>query len=76
MVVLVFKKYFIYLFMRDTHTKRKRHRQRERQAPHREPDVGLDPGTLGSCHEPEADAQPLSYPCVPVVLIYKLIKRD
>ena len=28
-----------------THTERQRHRQREKQAPGREPDVGLDPGT-------------------------------
>ena len=31
--------------MRDT----ERERQREKQAPCREPEVGLDPGTLGSC---------------------------
>ena len=35
--------------MRETHTQRQRHRQREKQAPCREPDVGLDPGTPGSC---------------------------
>ena len=28
---------------------RQRHRQREKQAPCREPDVGLDPGSPGSC---------------------------
>ena len=33
--------------MRDTKTERWRHRQREKQAPRREPDVGLDPGTPG-----------------------------
>ena len=32
--------------MRDT--ERQRHRQREKQAPCREPDVGLDPGSPGS----------------------------
>ena len=31
-----------------THTHRQRHRQREKQAPCREPDVGLDPWSLGS----------------------------
>ena len=35
-----------YLFMRDT--ERGRDRQREKQAPCREPDVGLDPGSPGS----------------------------
>ena len=40
---------FIYLFMRDTEREeeRQRHRQREKQAPCREPNVGLDPRTLG-----------------------------
>ena len=28
---------------------RQRHRQREKQAPCRDPDVGLDPGSPGSC---------------------------
>ena len=31
--------------MRDTQSERQRHRKREKQAPHREPDVGLDPGS-------------------------------
>ena len=34
--------------MRDTHTERQRHRQREKQAPCRETNVGLDPGSPGS----------------------------
>ena len=38
--------------MRDTERKRQRHRQREKQAPCREPDVGLYPRTLGSRPEP------------------------
>ena len=45
--------------MRDTHThtQRQGHRLREKQAPRREPDVGLDPGTQGSRPEPKADVQ-------------------
>ena len=45
--------------MRDTHTERERererqrHRQREKQAPCREPGMGLDPGTPGSCPGPK-----------------------
>ena len=35
---------------------RQRHRQKEKQAPCREPDVGLDPRTPGSGPEPKADA--------------------
>ena len=38
----------IYLFMRDTHRERQRHSQREKQAPCRESDMGLDPGAPGS----------------------------
>ena len=35
--------------MRDTYRERQRHRQREKQAPCREPDMGFDPGSPGSC---------------------------
>ena len=45
LLLLLFFKDFIYLFMRDTERERQRHRQREKQAPRREPDVRLDPGT-------------------------------
>ena len=59
--------------MRDTYTERERerererqrHRQRKKQAPCREPDVGLNPRTLGSHPGPKADTQPLSHPGVP-----------
>ena len=40
--------------MRDIYRERQRHRQREKQAPHREPDVGLDPGSPGSWLGPQA----------------------
>ena len=40
--------------MRDRERERQSHRQRERQAPCREPDVGLDPGFLGSGPGPKA----------------------
>ena len=48
--------------MRDTERERQSHRQRERQASLREPDVGLNPRTPGSQPEPMVDAQPLSHP--------------
>ena len=51
--------------MRNTGRERQRHRQREKQAPCRESNVGLDPGTPGSCPEPKADAQLLSLPGIP-----------
>ena len=42
--------------MIDIEREGQRHRQREKQAPCREPDVGLDPRTPGSLPEPKADA--------------------
>ena len=42
------------------------HRQREKQAPHREPDMGLDPGTPGSHPGPKAGVKPLSHPGIPL----------
>ena len=56
------------LFMRDT--ERQRHRQREKQAPCEEPDVGLDPRATGSHPLPKADPQPLSHPGVPIMSIF------
>ena len=32
---------------------------------HREPDVGLDPGSPGSCPGPKASAKPLRHPGIP-----------
>ena len=59
-----FKVLFIYSW--ETQRERQRHRQREKQAPYEEPDAGLDSGTPGSCPEPKADVQPLSYSGVPL----------
>ena len=39
---------------RETETERQRHRQRAKQAPCREPDVGLNPGSPGSRSGPKA----------------------
>ena len=60
--------------MRDTQ-REVRYRQREKQTPRREPDVGLDPGTPGSCPGPRADVQPLSHPGVPLITD-SLVARD
>ena len=38
-------------------------------APCVEPDVGLDPGTQGSCPEPKTGAQLLSHPGIPIDFI-------
>ena len=41
------------LFTHERHTERERlrHKKREKPAPHREPNVGLDPEIPGSCPE-------------------------
>ena len=54
-----------FIFSRETHTERQRHRQREKQAPHGEPYAGLYPRTPASQPEPKADGQPLSHPGIP-----------
>ena len=59
--------------MRDTERERQRHRRREKQGPCRKPDAGLDPRTPGSQPEPEADAQPLSHPGIPIFHFLKQI---
>ena len=56
-IFIYFKKYFIYLFTRDT----ERERKREKQAPCREPNVGLNPGSPGSHPGAKAGAKPLSH---------------
>ena len=40
--------FFKILFFHERHTEWQRHRQREKQAPCKEPDAGLDPGSPGS----------------------------
>ena len=37
--------------------------------------MGLDPGTPGSCPEPKAEAQPLSHPVVPELLILRRLEK-
>ena len=53
--------------MRDLESQR--HKQKEKRDPCREPDLGLDPRTLGSPPEPKGDAQPRSHPGVPKAAI-------
>ena len=62
----------LFIYSWATHRKGQRHRQREKQSPHREPDMGLDPGTPESCPEPKADTQPLSHPSVPIQHLLEL----
>ena len=59
------------------------HREREREAEtqvegeagsiHREPDVGFDPGSPGSCPGPKAGAKPLRHPGIPLLSFCLLV---
>ena len=51
--------------MRDRERERHIHRQRVKRTPCREPDVGLDPETPGSCPGSKAGAKPLSHSGTP-----------
>ena len=53
--------------MRDTHT--------EKQAPCRESNVGLDPGTPGSHPGPKSGTKPLRHPGVPATINIKIISK-
>ena len=61
------EKDFIYFFM----IEKDRDRGREKQAPCRQPDVGLNPRTPGSCPGPKADTQLLSHPGIPKFLLIR-----
>ena len=52
--------------MRDTQRGRQKQRQREKQTPCKEPNVGLDSRILGSRPEPKADAQLLRHLGIPL----------
>ena len=71
-IACFFKKRFFDLFMRDT--EREKERQREKQAPCRDPGVGLDPGTPGSCPGPKAGTKPLSHSGFPIKTFNKILK--
>ena len=61
----------LFTYSWETQRETQGHRQREKkQAPCREPDVGLHPGTPGSCSGPKAGANPLSHPGIPVEYLF------
>ena len=68
-----FKKYFIYLFTKDTQRQRHRQRKREKQASYKEPDVGLDPKPWDHALSRRQNAQPLSHPGVPILGIFIML---
>ena len=59
--------YFLFIYDSDTQREREAETQAEREAGsmHREPDVGLHPGSLGSCPGPKAGAKPPCHPGIP-----------
>ena len=59
--------FFNFLFFYDSHAEREAETQAEGEAGsmHREPDVGLDPGSPGSRPGPKAGTKPLRYPGIP-----------
>ena len=64
--------------MRDTEREKQKHRQKEKQAPWREPDVRLAPGTPGSHPGPKAGVKPLSHigiPRSPFSICYDTLHR-
>ena len=65
-----FKRFYLFIPERPTEREAKTQAEREKQAPCREPNVGLDPGTSGSCPGPKAGAKPLSHPRVLEDLIF------
>ena len=56
------KRSYLFIHERYRERERQRHRQRVKQAPCRDPKMGFDSRTPGSCPEPKADTQPLSHP--------------
>ena len=61
-----------YLFIHERHRERQRQQRQEKQAPCKEPHMGLDPGTLGSHPELKSDTQPLSHPSISCVYFLKM----
>ena len=52
----------LFIYSWQTQIERQSQSQREKQAPYKEPDVGLDPRTLGSRPEPKADRRTTTEP--------------
>ena len=52
----------LFIYSQESQKEMQRHRQRKKQAPCREPNVGLHLRTPGSWPELKADANPLSHP--------------
>ena len=55
-----FQRFYIFI-----HERQRERQRQEKQAPCKEPDMGLDPRSPGSRPEAKADAQPLSHSSIP-----------
>ena len=66
---IYFKRFYLFMHEGYTERERQRHRQREEQAPCREPDMGLNPRSPESHTGPKTGAKPLSHPGCPAVLL-------
>ena len=55
----------LFIHERQREREREKERQRQKQVPCSDQDVGLDPGTPGSCPGPKAGAKSLSHPEIP-----------
>ena len=60
-----FLKKILFIYSWETHRERQKYRQRERQAPCKELDAGLHPGTPGSWPGPKVGAKLLNHPGIP-----------
>ena len=71
--------FLIFLFIYDRHTVREREAETQAEGEagsmHREPDVGLDPGSPGLRPGPKAGAKPLRHPGIPSEWFKKDIKK-
>ena len=67
--------FYFYFFIYDRHTVREREAETQAEGEagpvHREPDVGLDPGSPGSRPGPKAGAKPLRHPGIPRTAILR-----
>ena len=73
-VLFYFIFFLIFLFIYDSYREREAETQAEGEAGsmHREPDVGFDPGSPGSCPGPKAGAKPLHHPGIPTQFLSEI----
>ena len=68
-----FLRFYLFIHERQRDRERQRHRQREKQTLCREPDVGLNPGSPGSCPRPKAALNHWATQGCPAILLLTTI---